>query len=425
MSASRALCDGDTPRNLAATISNPPHLKAAFVVVAPSTMTHRQLHRRRLQAEGLRRLEPRTGHVRRRDRAVRLQLSGLNLLGPHRYRSAQRKFIDIPIYQYGGWYDIFNEGNVRNFMYLQHDGSVGRAWKPEARDGSVRPRPFVGRHGIPGYGGGIGNAQGGAESEMRWWEYWLKGVDNGIMSEPPVKAYMMAGARRGAVSPKNRWMHFGDWPPAPATTNYYLRSDGSLTTEMPRQTAAPKVYMFDPKNPVQTIGGANLTFDRGPMDQRPIGQRQDYLRFQTAPLEKDVVIAGPVSMDLWAATDGSDTDFVVKLVDVYPDGYEAIILDTAIRTRYRNGRMPDEIAMMTPNAPEKLTLDLWDTAITFEAGHRIAVHVTSSNYPRIDANPNTGGNPGPGVKTRVAKNTIYMDASKPSAIHLPILVLPE
>jgi uncharacterized protein len=128
---------------------------------------------------------------------------------------------------------------------------------------------------------------------------------------------------------------------------------------------------------------------------------------------------------LWASTDGPDTDFVVKLVDVYPDGYEAIILDTAIRARYRNGRMPDQIEMMTPGAPEKFTLDLWDTAITFEKGHRIAVHVTSSNYPRIDANPNTGANPGPGVKTRVARNTIYMEASKPSALQLPVLVLPE
>lgn len=407
---------------LAATM-NPPHLKAAYIVVAPST---------RLTGAYI------GGAFKQKDSGDWSRGQGVSeeviAQSASNYPASsywdrteiaeQRKYIDIPIYQYGGWFDIFNEGNVRNFMYLQHEGPVGARGNQKLEMGPFGHGPLSGDMEYPN-GGGIGNAQGGAESEMRWWEYWLKGVDNGIMSEPPVKAYMMAGARRGAVSPKNRWMHFGDWPPAPATTNYYLRSDGSLTTEMPRQTAAPKVYMFDPKNPVQTIGGANLTFDRGPMDQRPIGQRQDYLRFQTAPLEKDVVIAGPVSMDLWAATDGSDTDFVVKLVDVYPDGYEAIILDTAIRTRYRNGRMPDEIAMMTPNAPEKLTLDLWDTAITFEAGHRIAVHVTSSNYPRIDANPNTGGNPGPGVKTRVAKNTIYMDASKPSAIHLPILVLPE
>src|SRR5690606_35515144 len=149
------------------------------------------------------------------------------------------------------------------------------------------------------------------------------------------------------------------------------------------------------------------------------------LRFETKPLEQDVVIAGPVTMDLWAATDGPDTDFMVKLVDVYPAGYEASVLDTALRTRYRNGRMPDDIEMMTPNAPEKLTLDLWDTALTFEKGHRIAVHVTSSNSPRFDVNPNTGENPGPNAKTRVARNTIYVDASKPSAIKLPVIYLSE
>ena len=176
---------------------------------------------------------------------------------------------------------------------------------------------------------------------------------------------------------------------------------------------------------MKSIGGANLTFERGPMDQRPIGQRQDYLRFQTPVLDKDVVVGGEIFADLWASTDGPDTDFMVKLVDVYPDGYEAIVLDTALRTRYREGRMPDQIRMMTPGTPEKLGFDLWDTLITFEKGHRIAVHVTSSNNPRFDVNPNTGENPGPNAKPRVAKNTIYMDAGRPSAIQLPILTLPQ
>ena len=112
---------------------------------------------------------------------------------------------------------------------------------------------------------------------------------------------------------------------------------------------------------------------------------------------------------------------MAKLVDVYPDGYEAIVLDSALRTRYRHGRNRDDVRMMTPGAPEKLALDLWDTAITFEAGHRIAVHVTSSNAPRFDVNPNTGEIPGPNVATRVARNTIFFDAAHPSAIRLPVI----
>ena len=116
---------------------------------------------------------------------------------------------------------------------------------------------------------------------------------------------------------------------------------------------------------------------------------------------------------------------MVKLIDVYPDGYEAIILDSAIRTRYRNGREPDQIEMMTPNAPVELTIDLWDTAITFEEGHRIAVHVTSSNYPRFDVNPNTGEHPSDAETPRIAQNTIYMTEDRPSAIILPIIYDPN
>jgi hypothetical protein len=207
--------------------------------------------------------------------------------------------------------------------------------------------------------------------------------------------------------------------------DYFLHEDGSLSRKAPTDAAASRAYDFDPADPVPTQGGSNLTFEKGPMDQRAIGERQDYLRFSTAPLERDVVIAGPVSAELWASTDGPDTDFMVKLVDVYPDGYEAIVLDSALRTRYRHGRQRDDVAMMTPGAPEKLTLDLWDTAITFEKGHRIALHVTSSNAPRFDVNPNTGELPGRGAATRVARNAIHLDAAHPSALRLPVIYLPE
>ncbi len=407
---------------LAATM-NPPHLKAAFAIVTPST---------RLTGTYI------GGAFKQKDSGdwsrgqgipeETIAFSAQNYPDSSYWERTEigdhRKYIDIPTYQYGGWYDIFNEGNVRNFMYLQHEGLPGARGNQKLEMGPFGHGALSGDMEYPS-GGGIGNAQGGTDAEMRWWDYWLKGIDNGIMSEPPVKVYMMAGARKGAVSPKNKWMYFGDWPPAPNLVNYYLHSDGTLSTRAPGPQDPSKTYSFDPKNPVKTYGGANLTFDRGPMDQRPIGNRPDYLKFQTPVLAKDVVVAGEIFADLWAATDGPDTDFMVKLVDVYPDGYEAIVLDSAIRTRYRDGREPDQIRMMTPNAPEKLKFDLWDTMITFEKGHRIAVHVTSSNNPRFDVNPNTGENPGPNVKTRVAKNTVFMDAGKASAIRLPIIYLPE
>jgi putative CocE/NonD family hydrolase len=158
------------------------------------------------------------------------------------------------------------------------------------------------------------------------------------------------------------------------------------------------------------------------MDQRAIPERGDYLRFKTPVLEKNVTIAGPVKVELYGATDGPDTDFMAKLVDVYPDGYEALVLDAPIRARYRNGRMPDDVKMMTPGAPEELVIDLWSTAITFEKGHRIALHITSSNSPRFEANQNNGEAPGEHkLKPRVATNNVYMDASHPSALVLPVI----
>jgi hypothetical protein len=158
------------------------------------------------------------------------------------------------------------------------------------------------------------------------------------------------------------------------------------------------------------------------MDQRQIGDRPDYLRFETPPLEEDLVIAGRVRLELWAETDAPDTDFVVKLVDVYPDGYEALLLDAPIRARYRRGREPEAVAPMPPGEPELLIVDLWSTANTFERGHRLALHVTSSSAPRFEVNPNTGHAPGEeAAQTQVAKNAIHLDADHPTALVLPVL----
>jgi len=216
-----------------------------------------------------------------------------------------------------------------------------------------------------------------------------------------------------------------NWPPANREVRYYLTPGKTLSGKAPAGEGEKVSYRFDPANPVPTVGGANLTFDRGPMDQRAIPARQDYLRFQTPVLDKDVTIAGPVKVELWGATDGPDTDFMAKLVDVYPDGYEALVLDAPIRTRFRHGRMPDDVRMMTPNAPEELDIDLWSTAITFEKGHRIALHITSSSSPRFEVNQNNGEAAGEHkLAPRVATNTVYMDATHPSALVLPV-VYPE
>jgi predicted acyl esterase len=400
-----------------AAMAAPPHLKAAYVVVAP--------------ADRLSYSYP-GGVLKDKDTIGWLKGQGVSdeVLNTVRRRAlddvswnrvamtTNRKYIRIPIYNVGGWYDIFNGGSVDNFQWLQNHGSKGARGNQKLLMGPFGHGQLSGDLAYPG----SDRLSLGGDQEIRWFDYWLKGVDNGIMDEPPVQYFMMAAARKDAFSPKNRMLSSANWPPANREVRYYLAPNKTLGRKAPTAEEAKLAYRFDPEKPVPTFGGANLTFDRGPMDQRAVGQRQDYLRFQTPPLDKDVAIAGPVTMELYAATDGPDTDFVAKLVDVYPDGYEALILDAPIRTRYRAGRMPDEVRMMTPGAPEKLVIDLWPTAITFERGHRIAVHLTSSNAPRFEVNPNTGEAPGRSrTKPRTAVNTIYMDETRPSAIVLPVV----
>ncbi len=408
--------------NMAA-IAAPAHLKAAYVIVAPSEMGVGAFI---------------NGAYKDKDNGGWLKMQGVSdeVIAAGRARSVKNvladraniapglQYINIPMMNVGGWYDIFEQGNIDNFVYLQNRGANGARGNQKLVLGPFGHGALSGNLSYPGrdnlltmFGGG-----GSSDPEIRWFDYWLKSVDNGVMDEPPVSYFMMASAEKGAVSDKNRVLHAANWPVASRAVRYYLSGDKSLGTLAPEAASARLSYRFDPAKPAPTFGGANLTFDRGPMDQRAVGQRGDYIRFATPVLDKDVVVTGRVSVELYAATDGPDTDFDARLVDVYPDGYEALVLEAPIRARYRNGFNADDVKMMTPGAPEKLTIDMWSTAITFEKGHRIELHITSSNSPRFDVNPNNGDLPGLGTaKPRVATNTIYFDKTHPSALVLPVV----
>lgn len=402
--------------NLAA-IAAPPHLVAAYVIVAPTDLFNNSYMGGVLKEKDV------VGWMRGQGVAedvIRKQYTDVvdNIDARRQGMSQGIDLIRIPMFNVGGWYDIFNSGNVYNFEYLQNQGAKGARGNQKLYMGPFGHGPLSGDLAYPGYENGFASS----DDEMRWWDHWLKGVHNGIMEEPPVHILMMASARKGAYSPKNRIMAFANWPPASREVRYYPTPDGGLTTEAPSDDGAKVSYRFDPAHPVPTVGGANLTMARGPMDQRVIGHRQDYLRFETPVLARDVAIAGHVSADVWGATDGPDTDFMAKLVDVYPDGYEALVLDAPIRARYRYGRKPDDVRMMTPGAPEKLTIDMWNTAITFEKGHRIELVITSSNSPRFEVNRNNGAPPGDTTTpARIAVNTVYMDRDHPTALVLPVI----
>jgi hypothetical protein len=403
--------------NLAAAAA-PPHLTAAFVVVAPDSLYARsrfiggafkESHSGGwLRGQGI--SEEKIAEYRQR--AVLDQRTKDTDFLFH------RENVRIPIYNVGGWHDIFGEGTLSNFVHFQNEGREGARGNQKLYMGAFGHGRLEGDLEYPG----SGTIAGDFETQMRWWDFWLKGIQNGIMQEPPVSYYLMASARKGHASPKNHLVKADAWPPKSNKTRYYLHEGLGVSVQPPADSSASQTYVFDPAKPVPTVGGQNLGRDVGPKDQRAIKPRQDYLRFQTEPLEKDVCVVGHIDMELWAATDGLDTDFMVKLVDVYPDGYEALILDYPLRARFRFGREAKDIKLMTPGKPELLDIDMWSTANVFEAGHRIGIDISSSNFPRFDVNPNTGGPVGVQTPTpRVARNTVYFDATHPSAIVLPVV----
>ena len=312
---------------------------------------------------------------------------------------------------------MFLKGTLNNFSYLQEWG------KPGAKGNQ---KVWVGPFGHGRLRGDLSypeDARPGVDEELRWFDYWLKGIDNGIMDEPPVRWYQRAAAYKGEPSDKSGWRTAETWPPNGAVTRrLYLSEDKTLRFEAPTRAESATQYRFDPTQPVPTVGGLNLTLPLGPMDQRAIADRSDYLRFETEVLDEDLVLAGELSMELWASTDGPDTDFMVKVVDVYPNGYEALVLDGGVRARYRKGRRSEDVRPMEPGEPSEMVVDLWHTGITIEKGHKLAVHITSSNDPRFDVNRNNGEEPGSNTKkARIAKNRIFHDREHPSALLLPVM----
>jgi putative CocE/NonD family hydrolase len=206
-------------------------------------------------------------------------------------------------------------------------------------------------------------------------------------------------------------------------TRFYLHAGGLLSTSRP-DSEPPDRYTYDPNDPVPTHGGALLLapeYLNGPRDQRAIEARPDVLTFTSPELEHDVEVTGPVRVELWACSSAPDTDFVARLVDVFPDGHAYNLTDGIIRARYRSGQTE---SLLEPNQPYCFSIDLWATSNLFKAGHRIRLQITSSNFPRWDRNPNTGHPPGvdgPG-DLRNAEQSILHDAEHPS--HVVLAVVP-
>jgi putative CocE/NonD family hydrolase len=258
---------------------------------------------------------------------------------------------------------------------------------------------------------------------FRWYDYWLKGIDNGIMDDPPVRIFVMGD---------NVWRDEQEWPLARAiSTEYYFHSQGKanslhgngvLSVDLPSGEPSD-VYLYNPEDPVPTNGGAlccNPYFAAsGAFEQREVEGRQDVLVYTTPPLDREVEVTGPVTVTLWAATSATDTDFTAKLVDVCEDGCARNLTDGIIRARYRDSMSSP--SLLTPGDVYRYTIDLWATSNVFKAGHSIRVEISSSNFPRFDRNTNTGYTIAQDTTSKPAMQTILHDAEHPSHITLPVV----
>jgi uncharacterized protein len=250
--------------------------------------------------------------------------------------------------------------------------------------------------------------------QRRWFDHHLKGVANGVGDEPRVRIFVMG---------RNRWRGEDDWPLARARTRpWYLGADGVLSPSAPTTGESPDAYVYDPQDPCPTVGGTLLMTDaygKGSLDQSAIMRRRDVLVYRSAPLEREVEVTGPVSMVLYASTSGRDTDWAVKLCDVHPDGRTFNICDGIARARFRNSDTSPEL--VEPGAVERYEVDLWATSNVFLPGHRIAVLLTSSDFPRYDRNLNTGELGVTSAISEAALQRIFHDAQRASHILLPIV----
>ena len=230
--------------------------------------------------------------------------------------------------------------------------------------------------------------------------------------------YYVMGDPLDPKAPGNLWRTADSWPPPATETPYYLRDGGRLLPDAPSAGESPQIYAYDPKDPVPTRGGANVYLPAGPMDQRCVEDRPDVLLFTTPVLEEPLEVTGRVKVLLWASSSAVDTDFTAKLTDVYPDGRSLLLLDGILRARHRETMEREDF--MEPGRIYRFEIDLWSTSIIFNKGHHIRVAISSSNFPRFDANPNTGAQSWDEKNPIVAKNTIYHDAEHPSHILLPV-----
>jgi hypothetical protein len=326
---------------------------------------------------------------------------------PDAFRAAHnfRRTIDTPGFHVTTWFDIFQTSVMAAFAEIQARAGNQKLWIGPNEHYFVYDNKFWGH-----------------DPYFAWFDYWLKGEENGVMDGPAVSYSPRAWVQNRDDYIPDDWRHAERWPPPQARPRrLYLRGDGGLDPEGP--DGPPRRYRYDPRRPIPTLGGRNMLISAGALDQRPVQELPDYgLIYRGARLAEPLTIAGNVRLTLHVQSDCPDTDFVAKLVDLHPDGSAVLLMDGITRALYREGS--GEPRPLTPGRIERLTIDLGHTHHTFAAGHRIEIDVTSSNFPRHARNTNSG-HPilanDTDADIRVALNMIHHAEETPSYVDLPVL----
>jgi predicted acyl esterase/alkylhydroperoxidase family enzyme len=339
--------------------------------------------------------------------------------------------ITAPAVLVGGWFDLYPQGMIDNFVARQYLGGAGARGNQKLIIGPWEHgvTETVGELKFPDYKfDWVGYS-------WRFMEHWLQGADNGIMREPAVHYYVL-GDCSDPEAPGNQWRTAASWPPfSTVATSYYLAADGRLADKWSTAADAKRTFTFDPANPCPTLGGDDA-LKHLPLDQRPISSRDDVLTFVTEPLSEPLEVTGAVSVKLYVSSDAPDTDFTARLVDYYPDGRQIVLANGIQRVKFRGGF--EKAEPLPPGTIGELAIDCWSTSVIFNRGHKIGLHVSSSNWPRYEVNPNTGedlpkytGQNEKGdylidpASLRVAHNTVYMDATRASVLILPVRPKPS
>ena len=379
---------------------------------------------------------------------------------------------DIPGTFTVGWYDAYCPAMSGQFAAMQKQSQSPQRliigpWNHVAMRGDTS---FVGD--VDFGKDSVWGVQYYFEEQLRWFERWLRDSANVVERDPPVRIFVMGGGD-GHRTPEGKYFHGGqwrseqEWPLRRALSQkLYLRSGGGLTESLPPANESSRTYTFDPNHPVPTLGGSlcgimelppdNGDLDAmwkrfqnpvtrlrhmvttGPCDQKedpsvfaaqapypPLSARPDVLVFQTEPLTQPLEVTGPITVELWISSTAVDTDFTAKLIDVcpsnadYPNGYAFNLVDSIIRTRFRNSWEREEL--MQPGTIYPVRISLPPTSNVFMPGHRIRIDISSSNFPRLDLNPNTGEPLGRHTRMQTADNTVYLDADHPSHVVLPVI----